>query len=190
MTRRVGETIEEILRADMAVEEEAIPLLRDAIQHCEAVRDFVSRDLFARILAFEQAGPRVLLRGEHWTAFVPFAARWPIEVHLLPHRQVPDFAGLTDAERDVAPAEPAEEQRQQREGGSWHVQVSLAQTGHWLRGMGRVPDGLRAARPALAPYVERSASGFGALDAVTPSAQLERTPVHSARIISASDRWP
>lgn len=62
--------------------------------------DRTSPDLFARILAFEQAGPRVLLRGEHWTAFVPFAARWPIEVHLLPHRQVPDFAGLTDAERD------------------------------------------------------------------------------------------
>ncbi|WP_447944233.1 galactose-1-phosphate uridylyltransferase [Microbacterium aurum] len=62
--------------------------------------DRTSPDLFARILAFEQAGPRVLLRGEHWTAFVPFAARWPIEVHLLPHRQVPDFAGLTGAERD------------------------------------------------------------------------------------------
>ncbi len=62
--------------------------------------DRTSPDLFQRILAFEQAGPRVLLRGEHWTAFVPFAARWPIEVHLLPHRQVPDFAGLTDAERD------------------------------------------------------------------------------------------
>ena len=31
--------------------------------------------------------------------------------------------------------------RQQREGGSWHVQVSLAQTGHWLRGLGRVENG-------------------------------------------------
>ncbi|ODT25510.1 MAG: galactose-1-phosphate uridylyltransferase [Microbacterium sp. 69-7] len=62
--------------------------------------DRTAPDLFARILAFEQAGPRVLLRGEHWTAFVPFAARWPIEVHLLPHRHVPDFAALDDAERD------------------------------------------------------------------------------------------
>ena len=57
-------------------------------------------DLFARILAFERAGERVVLAGEHWTAFVPFAARWPIEVHLLPHRHVPDFAATTDAERD------------------------------------------------------------------------------------------
>ena len=56
--------------------------------------------LFADILASEQAGDRVILRGEHWTAFVPFAARWPIEVHMLPNRHVPDFAGTTLAERD------------------------------------------------------------------------------------------
>lgn len=57
-------------------------------------------DLFARILELEQRSERVVLRGEHWTAFVPFAARWPIEVHLLPHRHVPDFAETTEAERD------------------------------------------------------------------------------------------
>lgn len=51
---RVGETVEEILKADMAMEEDAIPLLRDAIAHCESVRDFVSRDLFASILASEE----------------------------------------------------------------------------------------------------------------------------------------
>jgi UDPglucose--hexose-1-phosphate uridylyltransferase len=56
--------------------------------------------LLADILASEQAGERVVLRGEHWTAFVPFAARWPVEVHMLPHRHVPDFAGTTDEERD------------------------------------------------------------------------------------------
>ena len=56
--------------------------------------------LFADILASEQAGDRVILRGEHWTAFVPFAARWPIEVHMLPNRHVADFAGTTLAERD------------------------------------------------------------------------------------------
>ncbi|WP_342002102.1 galactose-1-phosphate uridylyltransferase [Microbacterium sp. LWH7-1.2] len=57
-------------------------------------------DLFARILDFERAGERVILEGEHWTAFVPFAARWPIEIHLLPHRHVADFAEATQAERD------------------------------------------------------------------------------------------
>ena len=66
--------------------------------------------------------------------------------------------------------------RQQREGGSWHVQVSLAQTGQWLRGLGRLPDGPKAARPEIGPYLEASASGFGALLAIGHSARLERTP--------------
>ena len=57
-------------------------------------------DLFERILQHERSSDRVILTGEHWTAFVPFAARWPLEVHLLPHRHVPDFAETTDAERD------------------------------------------------------------------------------------------
>jgi UDPglucose--hexose-1-phosphate uridylyltransferase len=57
-------------------------------------------DLFERILEFESKGPRVLLEGEHWLAYVPFAARWPIEIHLAPRRHVPDFAALTGAERD------------------------------------------------------------------------------------------
>jgi UDPglucose--hexose-1-phosphate uridylyltransferase len=60
----------------------------------------VGPDLFARLLAFEQDSERMVLRGEHWSAFVPFAARWPLEVHMLPHRQLPDFAATSDAERD------------------------------------------------------------------------------------------
>ncbi len=67
------------------------------------VREAVDRtapDLFARILAEEQASERVVFRGEHWTAFVPFAARWPLEVHLMPHRHVPDLAETTAEERD------------------------------------------------------------------------------------------
>ncbi|QDM41533.1 bacterioferritin [Altererythrobacter sp. TH136] len=51
---KVGETVEEILRADLALEMEAIPLLRDAIQHCETVRDYVSREIFERILESEE----------------------------------------------------------------------------------------------------------------------------------------
>ena len=51
---KVGETVEEILKADLAMENEAIPLLRDAIAHCESVRDFVSREIFARILESEE----------------------------------------------------------------------------------------------------------------------------------------
>ncbi|MGK6356029.1 bacterioferritin [Sphingomonas sp. DT-207] len=51
---RIGETVEEILHADLAVEVEAIAVLKDAIQHCEGVRDYVSRDLFADILESEE----------------------------------------------------------------------------------------------------------------------------------------
>lgn len=57
-------------------------------------------DLFERIVAFESAGPRVVLDAERWIAFVPFAARWPVEVHLLPKRHIPDFAATDADERD------------------------------------------------------------------------------------------
>jgi crotonobetainyl-CoA:carnitine CoA-transferase CaiB-like acyl-CoA transferase len=66
--------------------------------------------------------------------------------------------------------------RQQQEGGSWHVQVSLAQTGHWLRSLGRVPGGLATERPKLSPYIETTTSGFGELAGLRHSAQLSRTP--------------
>ncbi|MDO6415139.1 bacterioferritin [Sphingomonas sp. BIUV-7] len=51
---RIGETVEEILRADLALENEAIPQLREAIAHCETVRDYITRDLFKRILDNEE----------------------------------------------------------------------------------------------------------------------------------------
>lgn len=57
-------------------------------------------DLFEQILQSERASERVVLEGEHFTAFVPFAARWPLEVHMLPHRHIPDFAATNEAERD------------------------------------------------------------------------------------------
>jgi bacterioferritin len=52
---RIGETVEEVLRADLDLELEALTQLRGAIQHCESVRDYVSRDLFADILENEEA---------------------------------------------------------------------------------------------------------------------------------------
>jgi UDPglucose--hexose-1-phosphate uridylyltransferase len=56
--------------------------------------------LFARVLAAERAaGVRIVASNEHWTAFVPAAARWPFEIHLYPHRQVPDIPALDSAER-------------------------------------------------------------------------------------------
>jgi bacterioferritin len=51
---RIGETLEELLRADLDLEYEALGQLKGAIAHCETVRDYVSRDLFAEILANEE----------------------------------------------------------------------------------------------------------------------------------------
>ena len=51
---KIGEDVKETLECDLALEEEAIPDLRDAIQHAESVRDYVSRDLFQEILDDEE----------------------------------------------------------------------------------------------------------------------------------------
>ena len=51
---RIGENPREVLNADLALELDALPLLRDAIKHCESVNDYVSRKLFADILESEE----------------------------------------------------------------------------------------------------------------------------------------
>jgi crotonobetainyl-CoA:carnitine CoA-transferase CaiB-like acyl-CoA transferase len=71
--------------------------------------------------------------------------------------------------------------RQQLEGGSWHVQVSLAQTGHWLRALPRVAGGFGVAKPDIEPYTEVEPSGFGELKGLRHSAQLQRTPARWTR---------
>lgn len=50
----IGENVKEILDCDMKTEQMAIPVLRDAIEHCEKVRDYGSRDLFFKILHNEE----------------------------------------------------------------------------------------------------------------------------------------
>jgi bacterioferritin len=51
---KVGENTEEIMRCDLALEQEAVPLLREAIEHCEQAKDYVSRELFESILESEE----------------------------------------------------------------------------------------------------------------------------------------
>jgi UDPglucose--hexose-1-phosphate uridylyltransferase len=59
------------------------------------------RPVLGDVLAAERkVGTRVIVESEHWTAFVPPAARWPVQVQVVPHRQVPDLPALTEAERD------------------------------------------------------------------------------------------
>ncbi|MFP3505297.1 CoA transferase [Burkholderia sp. SIMBA_062] len=74
--------------------------------------------------------------------------------------------------------------RRATEGGSWHVRLSLAQTGRWLQSFGVVPDGLHA--PELTPEdvrdrIDRSASPFGTIGAVRSAERLSATPPRFAR---------
>jgi crotonobetainyl-CoA:carnitine CoA-transferase CaiB-like acyl-CoA transferase len=73
--------------------------------------------------------------------------------------------------------------RQRSEGGSWHVRLSLAQTGHWLRSLGRI-DGLNAHDPSrddVLDCLDESDSGFGRLSAVRHPAAMSETPPHWSR---------
>lgn len=81
----------------------------------------------------------------------------------------------------IAFAATAAKLRQLQEGGTWHVRVSLAQTAHWLRGLGRVASGFAVTAPDRRPYLESAASGFGTLMALRHSAQLSRTPAGWSR---------
>jgi UDPglucose--hexose-1-phosphate uridylyltransferase len=68
-----------------------------AAQHRERTGGNLLRDVLD---AERRSGARVVLDGRHWTAYVPAAARWPVEVHLAPHRDVPDLPALDAEERD------------------------------------------------------------------------------------------
>ncbi|MCK1640113.1 CoA transferase [Bradyrhizobium sp. 157] len=87
--------------------------------------------------------------------------------------------------------------RQARDGGSWHVQVSLAQTGRWLWNLGRVSDGFAIEErkaEAVMPFIEEMDSGFGTLRSVRHSALLSKTPAFWARpampLGSHPPQWP
>jgi crotonobetainyl-CoA:carnitine CoA-transferase CaiB-like acyl-CoA transferase len=70
------------------------------------------------------------------------------------------------------------------EGGSWHVRVSLAQTGKWLRKLGRIEQGLSCDETSLddvQDLLEEHDSGFGRLTAIRHAAQLSETPARWAR---------
>jgi len=88
-------------------------------------------------------------------------------------------------------------ERQAREGGSWLVRVSLAQTGRWLWNLGRIPHGLETddlSAAAVLPFIEEHPSGFGSLRGVAHAAKLSKTPALWARpavpLGSHKAEWP
>jgi hypothetical protein len=87
--------------------------------------------------------------------------------------------------------------RQSREGGSWLVRVSLAQTGRWLWNLGRLPGGVAATdydKETLEHFIEDQPSGFGPLRSVRHSAVLSKTPARWDRpampLGSHPAQWP
>jgi crotonobetainyl-CoA:carnitine CoA-transferase CaiB-like acyl-CoA transferase len=71
--------------------------------------------------------------------------------------------------------------RQQAEGGSWHVRVSLARTGQWLRELGRVERGFDAPPPDFSELMETVPSGYGMLSATRHAAEFSRAPADALR---------
>jgi UDPglucose--hexose-1-phosphate uridylyltransferase len=71
-------------------------MLVQARRYAEETQGNLFDDLVAGEIA---SATRIVTRNEHWTAFVPDAARWPFEVQLFPARRVPDIPALDDAQR-------------------------------------------------------------------------------------------
>lgn len=75
-------------------------MLRSLAAHKDATG---GENLFDAVLERELVDQRVVLEGEHWAAFVPYAAHWPYEVHLYPKRRVPDLLALDEDARSEFP---------------------------------------------------------------------------------------
>ncbi|WP_176080750.1 CoA transferase [Paraburkholderia tropica] len=116
----------------------------------------------------------------------PFASPRPLPCQALDHATgyLAAFAAMTALARRA------------KEGGSWHVRVSLAQTGRWLQTMGTLDDGQHAPEVSaadVADCMEEMATPFGRVRAVAPAERLELTPAFYARpcvpIGTDAPRW-
>ena len=72
-------------------------MLATAAAHLERTGSCIACDLLAEELA---DGTRIVAATDAAVAYVPRAARWPYEIHVLPRRHVPDLAALSDDERN------------------------------------------------------------------------------------------
>lgn len=110
---------------------------------------------------------RVISQNEHWVAYVPYAARYPYEIHVAPKVFVPDFAELTDVAADAFP-EIAKEVLQRLDGvfgipmayiAAWHQ--APVRTGRNLLGLHWQITSVRRA-PGKLKYLAGSESAMGA----------------------------
>ncbi|ACC69743.1 CoA transferase [Paraburkholderia phymatum] len=74
--------------------------------------------------------------------------------------------------------------RRAHEGGSWHVRLSLAQTGRWLQSMGQIKDGWRTPDVTFDEVqdgLQEVDSPFGRVHAAAPAERMSQTPAFYAR---------
>jgi len=76
------------------------PRMQRLLDNLAYYRNETGRSLIEDVVAWERSSERVVAETSHWTAFVPFAPRWPYEVHLYPKRPVRAFPDLSEAQRD------------------------------------------------------------------------------------------
>jgi UDPglucose--hexose-1-phosphate uridylyltransferase len=80
------------------------PVTERVLSTVAAYRQNCGRNLFDDVLDAERAdGSRTVLATDHWTAFVPHAARWPYELHCYPNDRVPDLPALSGTARSELP---------------------------------------------------------------------------------------
>ncbi|MDR2373876.1 MAG: galactose-1-phosphate uridylyltransferase [Bifidobacteriaceae bacterium] len=70
------------------------------LRQAAGYRQATGRHLLTDVFEAEAAGPRVVAESDHWVAYVPHAARWPVETHLAPRRHRLDLPALSSDERD------------------------------------------------------------------------------------------
>ena len=76
------------------------PKMEKELQHTEAYHEKTGGNLLKDIMNAElEAGERIVMRNHSWVAYVPAAARWPLEVHVAPVRDVLTLDELNDEER-------------------------------------------------------------------------------------------
>jgi UDPglucose--hexose-1-phosphate uridylyltransferase len=78
------------------------PRTESMLAHAEAHRREAGDNLFDHLIETELAtGERIVTANEEWVALVPYASRWPYEVHLYPRRRRQDLLGLDEAQRNA-----------------------------------------------------------------------------------------
>ena len=81
------------------------PRVEKMLAAARVYKESTGKVLFDEILALEiRENERIIVRNQHWIAFVPYASRYPFEIHVAPLSPVADLAGLSEAARDAFPA--------------------------------------------------------------------------------------